>query len=262
MKIFCLSCFGYWCWSVWKVSPAIIWPVLHVSAKWRTAHYLTNGKSRMFELILQHSHTLQPNNRNTISRSVSFFIKCCHRVSLSVRCFEKKKKKKKRRGMARKYAPVLYCPVKLDVLFNLCVWILFQNASNQFWLRFVIVFCFVFSGKRRFFCSLSAAGHCEMRENGFVGVFREDGFVGRWVRRSLQRRRVCRILRSLRRRRVCRSLQRRQRRRVCRSLQRRRVCPNLHRRRFVETICSWLAMVVDRYLLSMAIKETNHSYLE
>ena len=35
-------------------------------------------------------------------------------------------------AMARKYAPVLYCPVKLSVLFNLCVWILFQNASNQF----------------------------------------------------------------------------------------------------------------------------------
>ena len=25
--------------------------VLHVSAKWRTAHHLTKGKSRMFELI-------------------------------------------------------------------------------------------------------------------------------------------------------------------------------------------------------------------
>ena len=28
--------------------------VLHVSAKWRTAHHLTKGKSRMFELILRH----------------------------------------------------------------------------------------------------------------------------------------------------------------------------------------------------------------
>ena len=27
--------------------------VLHVSAKWRTAHHLTKGKSRMFELIVQ-----------------------------------------------------------------------------------------------------------------------------------------------------------------------------------------------------------------
>ena len=90
--------------------------------------------------------------------------------------------KKKKRGMARKYAPVLYCPVKLDVLFNLCVWILFQNASNQFWLRFVIVFCFVFSGKGRFFCSLSAAGHCERERKR--------------VCRSLQKRRVCRKMSS------------------------------------------------------------------
>ena len=28
--------------------------VLHVSAKWRTAHHLTKGKSRMFELISWH----------------------------------------------------------------------------------------------------------------------------------------------------------------------------------------------------------------
>ena len=28
--------------------------VLHVSAKWRTAHHLTKGKSRMFELISSH----------------------------------------------------------------------------------------------------------------------------------------------------------------------------------------------------------------
>ena len=28
--------------------------VLHVSAKWRTAHHLTKGKSRMFELIIKH----------------------------------------------------------------------------------------------------------------------------------------------------------------------------------------------------------------
>ena len=27
--------------------------VLHVSAKWRTAHHLTKGKSRMFELIFE-----------------------------------------------------------------------------------------------------------------------------------------------------------------------------------------------------------------